>query len=65
MAQPSLKKLAYKTLQQGKGIIGLAHKGISTKIMELIAPEAIPPTSPVSDDLFMQLDNLKIVQNLL
>ena len=28
MAEPSLTKISYQTLQQGKGLIGLAHKEI-------------------------------------
>ena len=31
-------KLAYKTLQQGKSLAGLAQKGISSKLMEMISP---------------------------
>ena len=38
MATTPFSKLAYKTLQQGKGIAGLAHKELSTKLMELLAP---------------------------
>ncbi|KGG15363.1 MULTISPECIES: class I SAM-dependent methyltransferase [unclassified Prochlorococcus] len=55
MAQPSLAKIAYKTLQQGKGLVGIVHKEISTKLMEVIAPEAIPETSPISTDLLLKL----------
>ncbi len=42
MAAPSLKKIAYHTLQQGKTLAGLAHKELSTKLMEVFAPEASP-----------------------
>ncbi len=55
MSIPNLPKLAYKTLQQGKNIAGLAHKGLSTKLMEVISPGAIPPTSPVSRRLLLEL----------
>ena len=34
----AITKIAYKTLQQGKSIAGLAHKEISSRIMNLISP---------------------------
>ncbi len=55
MAESSLTKFAYQALQQGKGLIGIAHKEISTKIMELIVPQAIPETSPVTPELLFEL----------
>ncbi len=39
MVEDSLSKIAYKTLQQGKSIAGLAHKEISSRIMNLISPD--------------------------
>ena len=36
MAAPSLKKIAYHTLQQGKTLAGLAHKELSTKLMDCL-----------------------------
>ncbi len=39
MAPNSISKFAYKTLQQGKSIAGLAHKEISSRIMNLISPD--------------------------
>ncbi len=39
MARDSISKIAYKTLQQGKSIAGLAHKEISSRIMNLISPD--------------------------
>ena len=39
MASDPLTKIAYKTLQQGKSIAGLAHKEISSRIMNLISPD--------------------------
>ena len=39
MARDPLTKIAYKTLQQGKSIAGLAHKEISSRIMNLISPD--------------------------
>ena len=39
MAKDPITKIAYKTLQQGKSIAGLAHKEISSRIMNLISPD--------------------------
>ena len=39
MATDPLTKIAYKTLQQGKSIAGLAHKEISSRLMNLISPD--------------------------
>ena len=55
MAQPSLTNLAYKTLQQGKGLAGLIHKELSGKLMEIISPESIPKTEPISRDLLIKV----------
>ena len=55
MANRSLVQTAYQTLQIGKGIAGLAHKEISTKLMELLAPDAVPSTSPISKELINDL----------
>ena len=55
MASTPLSKLAYLTLQQGKAIAGLAHKELSTKLMELVAPEAVPSTEAVPPDLLKDL----------
>ena len=57
MERPSLGKLAYQTLQQSKGIVGIVHKEVSTKLMELVAPEAVPQTSIPSTDLLNELRN--------
>ena len=55
MAPPNVTKFAYQTLQQGRSLAGLAHKGLSTKLMELFAPDAIPSTEPIPPDLFLEL----------
>ena len=55
MPEQNLTKLAYQTLQQGKSIAGLAHKGISTKLMELLAPEALPQASDIGKELLEDL----------
>ena len=39
MAREQFSKIAYKTIQQGKSIAGLAHKEISSKIMNFILPD--------------------------
>ena len=57
MATTPFSKLAYQTLQQGKSIAGLAHKELSTKLMELVAPEAMPTTESVSPDILQTLRN--------
>ena len=55
MAEHSLTKLAYQTLQQGKSLAGFAHKELSSKLMEILAPEAIPNTKPISNELLAEL----------
>ncbi len=55
MASPNLAKFAYQTLQQGKSLAGLAHKELSSKLMELVAPEAMPNTKPLTRELILQL----------
>ena len=65
MAAPSLKKIAYHTLQQGKTIAGLAHKELSTKLMEVFAPEAAPGKFPIDKKLIkevrLSMENLERV----
>ena len=39
MARDQFSKIAYKTLQQGKSIAGLAHKQLSSRIMNFILPD--------------------------
>tara|TARA_Y100001968_G_scaffold156019_1_gene142524 strand:+ start:777 stop:1838 length:1062 start_codon:yes stop_codon:yes gene_type:complete len=55
MAAPSIKKIAYHTLQQGKTIAGLAHKELSTKLMEVFAPEAAPGKFPIDKELLNEV----------
>jgi ubiquinone/menaquinone biosynthesis C-methylase UbiE len=54
MPEP-VSKLAYQTLQQGKSLIGLAHKEVSTRLLELLAPGTLPQTVPVPPGMFEQL----------
>ncbi len=39
MVKEQFSKIAYKTLQQGKSIAGLAHKELSTRIMNFVLPD--------------------------
>jgi len=55
MAAPSLKKIAYHTLQQWKTLAGLAHKELSTKLMEVFLPEATPGKFPIDQDLLKEV----------
>ena len=55
MARPSLKKIAYHTLQQGKTLAGLVHKELSTKLMEVFAPEAAPGNFPIDQELIKEV----------
>jgi ubiquinone/menaquinone biosynthesis C-methylase UbiE len=50
-----LTKLAYQTLQQGKGLFGLAHKEVSTRLMGLLAPDGSPKTVPAEPELMGRL----------
>ena len=55
MAAPSLRRIAYHTLQQGKTLAGLAHKELSTKLMEVFAPEAGIGDFPIDQDLIKEV----------
>jgi len=57
-----LTKLAYKALQQGKSLAGVAHKEVSTKLMELVAPEGAPKTRPIPPQM---LGDLQAANNAL
>ena len=58
----SVTKLAYQTMQQGKSLLGIAHKQISTQLMELVAPKANAETVPITAETLQALrrsmDNL-------
>ncbi|MFM7677042.1 MAG: methyltransferase domain-containing protein [Synechococcus sp.] len=54
MADP-LTRLAYRTLQQGKSLVGLTHKEVSTRLMRLLIPGSTPPTVPVSPELLLTM----------
>ena len=55
MAVPSLRRIAYHTLQQGKTLAGLAHKELSTKLTEVFAPEAATGSFPLDKELIKQV----------
>ncbi|MFM7229764.1 MAG: class I SAM-dependent methyltransferase [Cyanobacteriota bacterium] len=48
-------QFAYRSLQQGKSLFGVAHKQASTALMDLVAPGASTPTLAVSPDLLQTL----------
>ena len=48
---PSFTEIAYRTLQQGRSLAGLVHKELSTKVMEVVAPDVVPQTQPVPGEM--------------
>ena len=54
MADP-LTKFAYLGLQGGKSLMGLAHKEVSTRLLQWVAPTAAPRTVPVPPEMLKQL----------
>lgn len=50
-----LTQLAYRTLQQGKALFGLTHKEVSTRLMQLVAPDGAPAFQPVPPALLDEL----------
>ena len=57
MAREQISKIAYKTLQQGKSIAGLAHKEISTRIMNFISPDNKIGDFIMDNKLLMNIQN--------
>ncbi len=57
MPKQTLTRLAYQTLQQGRSLAGVLHKGLSTRLMEVYAPEAMPNTKQISRELLIELRN--------
>jgi ubiquinone/menaquinone biosynthesis C-methylase UbiE len=51
----AVTKLAYEALQQGKSLVGVAHKEISTRLMELVAPAGAPKTLPIPPQMLKDL----------
>jgi ubiquinone/menaquinone biosynthesis C-methylase UbiE len=58
----SVSRIAYQTLQQSKSLLGLTHKVVSTRLMEVVAPQASAPTVPLPpalvDGLRRSMDKL-------
>ena len=52
---PSITELAYRTMQQGRSLAGLVHKELSTKVMEVVAPDVVPQTQPVPEAMMNEL----------
>ncbi len=48
-------QFAYRSLQQGKSLFGVAHKQASTALMDLVAPGASSPTLAVGPELLRTL----------
>ena len=55
MEAPSLRKIAYHTLQQSKTLAGLAHKELSTKLMEVFVPDASVGSFPNDQELITEI----------
>lgn len=54
----TLTKLAYQTFQQGKSYFGLAHKALSTQLLNIVAPapaETKPNPKPLSLELIQTI----------
>ena len=51
----TLTKLAYQALQQGKSLMGVAHKEVSTRLMELVAPQGSPKTRAIPPQMLLDL----------
>tara|TARA_Y100001968_G_scaffold149002_1_gene136242 strand:- start:1421 stop:2485 length:1065 start_codon:yes stop_codon:yes gene_type:complete len=65
MDKPSLTKIAYQTLQQGKSLAGIAHKGISSKLMELVIPSSQSSEFPLQRELLNDLrDSMKCLEEI-
>ena len=52
---PSITEIAYRTMQQGRSLAGLVHKELSTKVMEVVAPDVVPQTQPVPEAMMNEL----------
>jgi ubiquinone/menaquinone biosynthesis C-methylase UbiE len=65
MATPTLTEIAYRTLQQSRSLAGLAHKELSTRLMEWVAPESTPQTETAPDTMLLDLRrSLTALENL-
>lgn len=50
----TLTKLTYQTFQQGKNYFGLAHKILSTRLMNIISPSQLQ-TKPIPTEILLKL----------
>ena len=57
MAKDQFSKIAYKTLQQGKSIAGLAHKELSTRIMNFVLPDNKLGNFKIDKKLLVDIQN--------
>ena len=57
MARAQISKIAYKTIQQGKSIAGLAHKEISSRIMNFILPDTKLESFNIDKNLLLKIQN--------
>lgn len=51
----TVSKFAYQALQQGKTIMGLAHKELGSRLMRLVDPQGVPKTVPVPPQMSLAL----------
>ena len=51
----TVSKFAYQALQQGKTIMGLAHKELGGRLMRLVDPQGAPQTVPVPAQMSLAL----------
>jgi len=57
MPREKISKIAYKTIQQGKSIAGLAHKEISSRIMNFILPDEKITNLNIEKNLLIQIQD--------
>ena len=57
MVKEQFSKIAYKTLQQGKSIAGLAHKELSTRIMNFVLPDNKLGNFKIDKKLLVDIQN--------
>ena len=57
MPRDQISKIAYKTIQQGKSIAGLAHKEISSRIMNFILPDTKIEKFNIDKNLLIKIQN--------
>ncbi|MFY8148067.1 MAG: methyltransferase domain-containing protein [Prochlorococcaceae cyanobacterium] len=50
-----LGRLAYRTLQQGKTLVGITHKEISTRLLSLLQPGGSPRTVAPPPEVLLQM----------